>query len=241
MEAKHVAPGQAQINFGGWIGGGTFEQPPDTGPEFHGSVAPARNLDQTKGNIMTRNEYLQYVIRRLVANDQPVTLETVTRRVSPEIARDLTDDEVCRAHAAVEEIELSTANHAAEKSAAAPANATTETEALAAVKAAQQSLAERRALVRQRTGELQTARGELHTRIRAYLAGSEQFTPLDAARDFQRTAQAQRQARAAAGLHGTSATANAYVRKRMANPTRGGFPSSWKGRVDPRYVPPESK
>ncbi len=229
---------------------------------------------------MTRDEILRNAIRNLLRHEQPITVETVTARVPPEIARDMTDDEVVQAHAAVEGIELgaketTVAKEPVErdlaelrhgpqggtlagpfasnteapsapqprKSDIPPANSTTEAEAVAAVKAAQQSLADRRAVVQQRTRELQTARGELHTRIRAYLAAGEQFTPLDAARDFQRTAQAQRKARADAGLHGTSATANAFLRKQMKNGgnMHGSFPSSWRGRTAPGYVPPESK
>jgi hypothetical protein len=55
---------------------------------------------------MTKDEHIKAAIRRLLASDQPVTVETVATRVSPEIARDLTDDDVVKAHAAVEGIEL---------------------------------------------------------------------------------------------------------------------------------------
>lgn len=233
---------------------------------------------------MTRDEILQNAIRHLVRHAQPVDLDTVGKRVSPEIAAGLTDDEVVKAHAAVEGIELGApapaapvepverdlaelrhgpeggtlagpfarhqenfplphANETAQPS-NSPANSTprpdmTQPQAVAAVKAAQGTVAKLRGVVQARTRELQSARGVLHDRIRDYMAGGKQFSPLDAARDFQRTAQAQRKARADAGLHGTSVSANAYVRKRMQNPTRGAFPQSWKGRTDPRFVPPE--
>jgi hypothetical protein len=227
---------------------------------------------------MTRDEHLQHAIRRLIREEQPITVETVSTRIPAVIAADLTDDEVVQAHAAVEGIELRAApvlqvepverdlaelRHGPQGGTLAgpfgpktspraaqvepphnpPANSMTEAEAVAAVKAAQQSLADCRNVVQARTRDLQSARGVLHDAIRAYIAGGEQFTPLDAARDFQATAQAQRKARADAGLHGTSATANAFLRKQMKNGgnMRGSFPSSWRGRTDPRFIPPESK
>ncbi len=58
---------------------------------------------------MTRTEHLQHAIRRLIREEQPINLETVGTRIPAEIARDMTDDELVRAHAEVEGIELSSA------------------------------------------------------------------------------------------------------------------------------------
>lgn len=183
---------------------------------------------------MTRSEFLQSAIRRLLSDEQPVTLETVKRRIPDAIGADLTDEELGRAYAEVED----SPSHVG----APPVPpATTEAEAEGTVKAAQRRLAECRGVVNQRTQELDRARGALHAATRAYLAGGVPFTELDQARAFQATSQADRAARAARFGTGTSAAAKRYVQKRMQNPTRGGFPQSWVGRTDPRFVPPESK
>src|SRR5271157_2470446 len=58
---------------------------------------------------MTRNEFLEHAVRRLIREGQPVTLDTVKPRIPAVIAEELTDDELVKVHAAVEGIELSAA------------------------------------------------------------------------------------------------------------------------------------
>lgn len=126
------------------------------------------------------------------------------------------------------------------KKIAAPREITkTQSDAVGAVNSAQNLLAECRIVVRQRTAELQEKRAALSEAIRNWqINTATRYTALDQQRDYQKTSQALRAARAAAGL---SATANAFVRKRMVNRgnMRGAYPQSWVGRTDPRYVPPE--
>lgn len=182
---------------------------------------------------MTRNEFLRDAIRRLLRDEQPVTLETVKRRIPDTIAANLSDEELGRAYAEVEDNPPAPVPPL-------PA-ATTEAEAVSAVKAAQQLLAECRGVVNQRTHDLDLAKVALQKAARAFLMGGVPFTELDQARQFQATSQADRAARAARFGTGTSATAKRYVQKRMKHPNRDAFPQSWQGRTDPRFVPPESK
>lgn len=134
-----------------------------------------------------------------------------------------------------------------------PANSTpspkiSHPEALAAFQAAQQALAERRNAVRSLTETVRQRRGDLLNAVLAFQAGSE-GTPeqrrQQALRDYVNTSTAERARRAALYGNGTSATANAFVRRQTAVPPgvnpndlrkgggRGAAPASYRGRVVP--------
>ena len=112
----------------------------------------------------------------------------------------------------------------------------THAEALAAVNAAQNEIAEARIVVRQRVAELQDARGRALTAIIAWQSGGPKYTPEQNARDHINAQTAERARRIAAGGPTTSRTAAAYVRKRMVNQGehRGAYPASYQHRIIPK-------
>lgn len=117
-------------------------------------------------------------------------------------------------------------------------------EAVIATRTALRNINELRLVANLAARKTAEARRELQRAIDAWTAGcGAPMTQLEAARQYAASSQALRAARAAAGLSGTSPSSKAFVRKRMQNGgnMRGAFPSSWKGRTDPRYVPPGPK
>ncbi len=146
---------------------------------------------------------------------------------------------IARVSETLENIEPPRANES-EKSAGQPVTAQQMQDV---VNAAQRRLENARINVRQRTAELQAKRTAMAKAIASWQSGQPKHSWEENARAEVAASQAARAARVAAGGPGTSATAAAYVRKRMQNGgrSRGAFPASWLGRTDPRYVPPAPK
>ncbi len=207
---------------------------------------------------MTRSEHITHAVRALIRAEQPVTVENARTRLSAEIGSTLTDDELVRAHASVEGIELSSAQveepptgtyfdpqrgiiRARRAPVEAPAELlrsygveelptapATQPEAVAAVQAAQRARAECAAVVVKRKQELQAARGVLHSRVQEYMAGGEQH---DEGAAYRATSTADRAERVKRFGTGVSRTAAAFVRKRMTNgPQRGALSEAGRAR-----------
>jgi hypothetical protein len=131
-------------------------------------------------------------------------------------------------------------NGTAHTAKATPQPITTYDEATRIIVAAQRAIGELRLIVNQRARETAECRRKLTAVIDAYVAGSGvPQTQLEASRDYVNTSQALRAARVAAGGPGTSATARAFVQKRMENgPQRGAL--SQAGRARYGFVVPGS-
>jgi hypothetical protein len=109
--------------------------------------------------------------------------------------------------------------------------------------AAQRRLENARINVRVCTGELQAKRAALAKAIASWQSGQPVVTWESNARAHVQASQAARAARVAAGGPSTSATARAFLQKRMQNgPNRGAFTQAQRARFgfrDPRYIPPK--
>ncbi len=115
-------------------------------------------------------------------------------------------------------------------------------DALAAVQQAERAITDNRYAVRAMTDRVRELRGKLHAAVVAYQSGGVRYTPLQQARDFAATSQAERAKRLAdvpAELRSKYGSAAAFTRKIMRNgPSRGAVSQAGRARLG--FVAPGS-